>query len=333
MIYDCFPFFNELDMLDIRLHTLNDVVGKFVLVEACFTHTGKPKGFVFEENKSRFAEFADKIIHIKLTEKPDPPSCGTPDERKWFLENFQRNAIVQGLSAAKPTDIIMVSDCDEIPDPKVVAKLPRLHGITHFTPRAYNYYLNVRNYTSPFYGNGTTALSFTDFINPKTYRVFPYQCFVAKCNNPGPSATRVRYLDATRRIRKGWHFSYLGGAEAVRQKNLSIADGNDYGMAVMPIHEIEARICNGEDVFKRGDRFFVEPISKNLPQYVIDNREKFERLLIPLSREQFRSTRVRRLKELLRGFKIYFKRDYLVPTLGPIRRKLKRILSMADDVS
>ena len=126
MIYDCFPFFNELDVLDIRLHVLNDVVDKFVIVEASFTHTGNPKDFIFEQNKGRFADFADKIIHIKLTEKPDPPSCGIPDERKWFLENFQRNAIVQGLSAAKPTDIIMVSDCDEIPDPKVSAFPP--HG-------------------------------------------------------------------------------------------------------------------------------------------------------------------------------------------------------------
>ena len=64
MIYDCFPFFNELDLLEIRLNELSGVVDRFVLSEAELTHNGDRKPLYFNEHKDRFAKFADKIIHI-----------------------------------------------------------------------------------------------------------------------------------------------------------------------------------------------------------------------------------------------------------------------------
>ena len=63
-VYDCFNFFNELDILDIRLHELNDVVDKFVLIESVETFTGKSKPLFYNDNKERFKKFEDKIIHI-----------------------------------------------------------------------------------------------------------------------------------------------------------------------------------------------------------------------------------------------------------------------------
>jgi beta-1,4-mannosyl-glycoprotein beta-1,4-N-acetylglucosaminyltransferase len=70
-IYDGFLFFNELDLLEIRLNVLNDVVDYFILVEASVTHQGTPKSFIFEENKNRFSKFLDKIIHIKIDNIPN----------------------------------------------------------------------------------------------------------------------------------------------------------------------------------------------------------------------------------------------------------------------
>ena len=70
-IYDGFIFFNELDLLEIRLNILNDVVDYFILVEASVTHQGTPKPFIFEENKDKFTKFLDKIIYIKVTNIPD----------------------------------------------------------------------------------------------------------------------------------------------------------------------------------------------------------------------------------------------------------------------
>ena len=65
-IIDCFSFFNELELLEIRLNILDQYVDKFVLVEAAKTQTLKDKPFVFEENKSRYEKFLDKIVHVYI---------------------------------------------------------------------------------------------------------------------------------------------------------------------------------------------------------------------------------------------------------------------------
>ena len=51
MVYDCFLFFNELDLLEVRMHELNNSVDFFVLQESTKTHSGKPKSLYFQENK------------------------------------------------------------------------------------------------------------------------------------------------------------------------------------------------------------------------------------------------------------------------------------------
>ena len=81
MIYDCFTFFNELDLLEIRLKILNDYVDKFVLVEAAKTHSGLPKPLYFNENKQRFLPYQDKIVHISLDNMPE-------SQNSWVLEKF-----------------------------------------------------------------------------------------------------------------------------------------------------------------------------------------------------------------------------------------------------
>ena len=108
MIYDCFGFFNELDLMEIRLNVLKDVVEKFVLVEAGETHSRKTKPLYFKENAARFAEFRDRIVYVGIERFPDV--CVTD----WARENYQRNAIADGLKGAKDDDVL-VSDLDEIP--------------------------------------------------------------------------------------------------------------------------------------------------------------------------------------------------------------------------
>lgn len=73
MIYDCFSFFNELDLLEIRLNTLDKVVDKFILFESTLTHTGNPKPLYYAENKDRFAKFSDRIVHIVVNDFPAMP--------------------------------------------------------------------------------------------------------------------------------------------------------------------------------------------------------------------------------------------------------------------
>ena len=114
-IFDCFKFFNEYEILDLRFMTLYDHVDHFVIVEANKTHTGKSKGFNFEERMNDYKDYLDKVIYIKIE---DLPTYDRSDI--WVPENFQRNCISRGLEGvAQPGDKIFVSDCDEIWNPAV----------------------------------------------------------------------------------------------------------------------------------------------------------------------------------------------------------------------
>src|SRR5215831_14334612 len=105
--YDCFPFFNELDILEIRLHELYRDVDTFVLVEAPWTHQGDPKPLFFEENKRRFKRFLPQIRHVVV---PDQPKTDDP----WVRERYQRECIRLGLADVRSGDLVIVSDADEI---------------------------------------------------------------------------------------------------------------------------------------------------------------------------------------------------------------------------
>src|SRR5205823_1107096 len=108
MIYDCFLFFNEVELLEIRLHDLSAVVDRFVLVESPVTFSNKPKPLYYADNRDRFKAFEDRIIHVVVD---DNPPADSPFDR----ENHQRNCIARGLAACHPDDVVLISDLDEIP--------------------------------------------------------------------------------------------------------------------------------------------------------------------------------------------------------------------------
>ena len=111
-IWDAFTFFNELDVLRLRLRTLAPVVHQFVLAEATKTHSNQPKALLFEQSKvdPGLAVFLPQIEHVIVDDLPD-------SDDSWQLEHFQRNALIRGLREAADDDIVLVSDCDEIPSP------------------------------------------------------------------------------------------------------------------------------------------------------------------------------------------------------------------------
>jgi beta-1,4-mannosyl-glycoprotein beta-1,4-N-acetylglucosaminyltransferase len=121
-IIDCFTFFNELDLLEGRLEYLYDVVDYFVIVEANLTHSGQPKPFNYTENISRFKKYQNKILYfpisISLADFPwdnSPEAMAAQTSTFWKIENYQRNSIRLGLNLFEETDIILLSDLDEIP--------------------------------------------------------------------------------------------------------------------------------------------------------------------------------------------------------------------------
>ena len=123
MIVDCFSFFNELELLDIRLNTLDPYVDKFVLVEAAKTQTLMDKPFVFEENKEKFNKYLNKITHVKLEKEDCPTGDFNRINHDWGMENFQRDSAKRGLEmieGMKPDDVVLISDLDEVPNLKEI---------------------------------------------------------------------------------------------------------------------------------------------------------------------------------------------------------------------
>lgn len=107
-IIDCFTFFNELDILDIRIAELAPVVDEFVVVESRRDYRGRPRSLVFDSVRDRFESTLAKITYVVVD---DPPSIINP----WMAEYAQRNAIRRGLTDIADGDIILISDVDEIP--------------------------------------------------------------------------------------------------------------------------------------------------------------------------------------------------------------------------
>jgi len=295
MLYDCFSFYNELDILNIRLHVLNDIVDKFVIAESTYTHSRKRKPLYFKENESRFAAFKDKIIHIVIDENPAPPENCSAEESAWQLENLQRNALAQALQSASPTDAIIISDCDEIPDPNAIRQalktLSRNKGaIVRCYLRMYTYFLNLRDCTVDYWTQGTQICSIDTFRNPKTFSHFPYTWCVPQYFNANGTLTQLRFLRPTHVLKKaGWHFSYIGNAEKLFLKINSIADFQSSSGTIPPLGEIKKLLSKGKDILGRDRCLVAEPINKSLPQHIIDHQAEYTEFLLPSNKTYYKS--------------------------------------------
>lgn len=102
MIFDCIPFFNELDILKLRMQIMSPYVDRFVLEESTVTFSGEPKEMIFDRNREMFAEFADKIIYVAVDNSP--MSGVTTHER----DKFQKNQLIRGMAACKPDDLSLI---------------------------------------------------------------------------------------------------------------------------------------------------------------------------------------------------------------------------------
>ena len=116
-VYDCFTFYNELDLLQIRLNELDKHVDYFVIVEAKDTFSGIEKPLFFKENKHLYQEFLHKIIHVVVDKTPQF------EDDAWSREYFQRNQIMQGLKKCSKEDVIIISDVDEIPRSRMLKQV------------------------------------------------------------------------------------------------------------------------------------------------------------------------------------------------------------------
>ena len=330
MVYDCFPFFNELDLLEIRLNVLKDVVDRFVIVEAGETHTGKPKPFYFEENRGRFAEFLDRIEYVKVEKFPD--GCKTA----WWRENIQRNAIAEGLKGAKDDDTVIISDLDEIPRPEKIAEWVGTPGVKRFQQEYYAFYLNYHNVRWRRW-SGTQMLSYRDFKSAYDGLEFYENEFLIPELNEGTTASKIRARDLPRSRggtltvpNGGWHFTCLGGVEAVARKMASFAH-QEYnpGDGKIDLAEIKRVIESGGGVFWKMN-CFGERIGETFPKYIRENQAKYPHLVFAVTPEYERRVRWARFGRTLQGRWIQFTLWLCPPALHNWLHLIKMRLLRAD---
>ncbi len=288
MVYDTFPFFNELDLLEIRLNILDPVVDRFVLVEATRTFTGKPKPLYYENNKNRFAKFADKIIHIVVDDYP-------PFESPWTNENYQRNCILRGLTNAKPDDRILLNDLDEIPRPELVRRYAADSGRYQFDLAYFSYFLNCRNVSDPHW-KAAKFLSYSDLLHCLDDIKPDYSDMLLPAVNKGTTPTMIRMCSGFRAktiSNGGWHFSSLGGGQAVIEKMTAFAHTEYDKPEKHDAQSIECQIRAGKSPLYAIHTFAV-PLDDSFPRYVLDNQERFSHLILPVSKQYLKQNRWRR---------------------------------------
>ena len=141
-IYDCFQYFDEDHMVDLRLNILNQYVDFFVISESTKTHQGKDKKINFDIKK--FLKFKDKIKFVVADYK---------EEIKFFkhtggespIEQHQRNSLIEGIKDASPDDLIILSDSDEIPDLEKLKDINKKKKFIAFSQQMFMYKLNLKN--------------------------------------------------------------------------------------------------------------------------------------------------------------------------------------------
>lgn len=240
-LFDCFPFLNEYELLELRLMELNDIVDYFVLVEANRTHGGYPKEFNFEKNKERFKEYLHKIIYVKVEDMPEWNGTDL-----WICEHFIRNQIMRGLKdKAEIGDKIMVSDVDEIPNVdaiKAVIDRPMNTRETWMTFRQTMFYYYVNNMVIGSWC-GTTMADYGSFGNrPQSLR---WIAIKHRLHHRGPNIVQ----------NGGWHYSYLCGSDISRVK-YKVDIAGECGRGTLSqlagsLEEIEQKIKTQKDLYGR----------------------------------------------------------------------------------
>lgn len=273
MIYDCFAFFNELDLLEIRLNELSPVVDKFVLVEATRTFSKEKKPLYYEKNKQRFSEFSDRIIHIVVDKFPGFfYKFRVP--RPWDYDNYQKNQVALGLKHCEPDDVIIYSDIDEIPCAEKIHEYMNVPGTKVFKQRLSYYFVNciaidcpnesgVEKKEGVIYWNGSVMTKYKDFVNTKELRM--------RRNKKNKDIVAIHH--------GGWHFSFLGGKEKVLLKLKAWAHANEkkYNPEYLNDPEyIKNLIESGNDLFGRDYKYEFQKVDASYPKYLLKNRNKFD---------------------------------------------------------
>ena len=291
-IFDCFMYFDEEIVLDLRLNTLNDFVDYFVIVESSFTHRGDKRELRFDHKK--FLKFKDKIIYLVYDQEPISIEKVYEDDseeeksRKYifnsaYRENGQRNFIVHGLTKAEKNDLIIVSDVDEIPNLENINFETIGEKIILFKQDMFYYKFNLK--LPDLTWAGSKACKKKNLINPQWLRNIKdrkYSFFRIDTIFSKTKYTDIKFIE-----NGGWHFSNIKTAKEIEFKLKSYLHHREFDVNPMTTNQIEDIIKNKQAIYdlkvdkkinKIGDGSKLEKYSINkLPKYLQLNNDKYKK--------------------------------------------------------
>ena len=310
MVIDCIPFFNELDILKLRLHILDPLVDRFVIEEATHTFSGLPKDLCFEKNREMFEEFLPKITYLVVDNSPEEISTHERDK-------FQKNALAKALTDASDEDVLILSDVDEIPNPAVLQELVKRFDpdkIYHLAQRNFYCYLNMEEIS----GN---LLSITGEFPGVERRMWLGTKVFAKKNIPESGIIDLREIspEDPRSVRiadGGWHFGYMGSCHETdvsrRVGTKVVAAAHQEYNTEDVLAEVKDRLILGEDIFGRNAVFQWAVVDESYPQYLLEHKSEYDYLIMP---------------PISRGKKAFVEIWMLIKRFcRKVRRRIRRIL-------
>src|SRR3989344_3070309 len=262
-IYDIFTYNGEADTLEIRLNILRDAVDQFIIVEAPTTFSGLNKPLSFQEQKERFAPFLDKIKYFVIDDYPNDhellklagSSSNVPKNgpEHWRREFYQKESIKKALTHLKDEDICFIGDVDEIWNPEILIDYKK-NDVFKLRQIVYVYYLNNRS-SEPWAGTIVTK----------------YKNIKNSCLNHLRTKGKTKYVYVEN---GGWHFTSMGGISEVRRKLNDSYTKESYNTKDIQ-RQLDERFGK-KDYMGRNFKFRIE--EKNLPEYILDNKEKYKEL-------------------------------------------------------
>ena len=292
-IFDCFMYFDEETVLELRLNILNKYIDYFVIVESSFTHKGDKRKLKF--NHQKFKKFKDKLIYITYDEEPTEIAENKVNEgdddglKSWkyitnanYRENGQRNHIFKGLDLAKDDDMILISDVDEIPNLENLELSKIREKIILFKQDMFYYKFNLKlpnlNWTGTK-GCKKKFLKSPQWLRNIKDRKYPFYRLDTFFSD-------TKYIDIKIISNGGWHFSNLKTASEIEFKLKSYLHHREFDENPLSVEEINSLIKSKQAIYdlrvdkrvnKIGDGSKLEKYpTEKLPKFLQDNLNNYK---------------------------------------------------------
>jgi|TARA_B110000211_G_C14003261_1_gene519554 beta-1,4-mannosyl-glycoprotein beta-1,4-N-acetylglucosaminyltransferase len=269
-LIDCFMYFDEDLVLEIRLNTLYKFVDKFVIAEATKNHAGQDKKLNFKIKK--FSKFKDKIEYLVVD---DLPINVEANKKGWHeshvRDQFQRNALAKGYENCNQNDLIMISDIDEIPNPDKIKDFNIKDKYGCFLQKNFQSKINLLNITENYWP-GTKICQKKYLKSPQWLRNIKTKkrSFWNFFRDKQPQLIESG----------GWHFSFLKDSQSIKKKIISYSHQEYNKDEFIDIQNIENKILNHKDLFNRNIKYKVINVDDSFPKYIVKNKEKFKDWII-----------------------------------------------------